>query len=142
MSALEGKAGFMTGGGCGIGLAAAKRFAAEGAFVFLTGRGRPELNKAVKKIARNAIEVMSDVFDLSDLDRVYKEVADKQGHIDVLFANAEVVETPALTPEHFVSFLPNGPPTRSGRSVNSLARCGIEAECKTPEGWTVDHRRY
>jgi len=104
MTALEGKTAVITGGSSGIGLAAAKRFAAEGAFVFISGRRRPELDKAAKEIGKNVIAAMSGVSKLSDLDRLYKEVAEKTSNVDILFANAgivETVETPAVTPEHF-----------------------------------------
>ena len=104
MAALEGKVAVITGGSSGIGLAAAKRFVAEGAFVFITGRQQAELDKAVKEIGRNVVAVRSDVSNLGDLDQLYKEVAAKKGKIDILFANAgivEAVETSAVTPEHF-----------------------------------------
>jgi NAD(P)-dependent dehydrogenase (short-subunit alcohol dehydrogenase family) len=104
MPVLQGKIAVITGGSSGIGLAAAKRFVAEGAFVFITGRRQVELDKAVKEIGKNVIPVRSDVSNLEDLDRLYKEVAEKKGKIDILFANAgivETVETPAATPEHF-----------------------------------------
>jgi len=102
--ALEGKVAVITGGNSGIGLASAKRFVAEGAFVFITGRRQAELDKAVNEIGKNVVAVRSDVSKLEDLDRLYKEVAAKKGKIDILFANAgivETVETPAATPEHF-----------------------------------------
>jgi NAD(P)-dependent dehydrogenase (short-subunit alcohol dehydrogenase family) len=101
--ALEGKVAVITGGNSGIGLASAKRFVAEGAFVFITGRRQAELDKAVKKIGKNVVAVRSDVSKLEDLDRLYEEVAAQKGKIDILFANAgivETVETPAVTPEH------------------------------------------
>jgi NAD(P)-dependent dehydrogenase (short-subunit alcohol dehydrogenase family) len=104
MTALEGKTAVITGGSSGIGLAAAKRFPAEGAFVFITGRRRPELDKAAKEIGKNVIAAMSGVSKLSDLDWLYKEVAEKTGKVDILLANAgivETVETPAVTPELF-----------------------------------------
>jgi len=94
----------ITGGNSGIGLASTKRFVAEGAFVFITGRRQAELDKAVNEIGMNVVAVRSDVSKLEDLDRLYKEVAAKKGKIDILFANAgivETVETPAATPEHF-----------------------------------------
>ena len=72
MSALEGKTAVITGGSSGIGLVAAKRFVAGGAFVFISGRPRPELDKAAKEIGKNVIAVMSDVPKLSDLNRLYK----------------------------------------------------------------------
>lgn len=104
MAALQGKVAVITGGSSGIGLAAAKRFVAEGAFVFITGRQQAELDEAVKEIGRNVVAVRSDVSNVGDLDRLYKEVAAKKGKIDILFANAgivETVETSAVTPEHF-----------------------------------------
>lgn len=104
MPALQGKIAVITGGSSGIGLAAAKRFVAEGAFVFITGRQQFKLDKAVKEIGKNVVAVRGDVSKLDDLDRLYKEVGEKKGKIDILFANAgivEAVETPAATPEHF-----------------------------------------
>lgn len=104
MAALQGKVAVITGGSSGIGLAAAKRFVAEGAFVFITGRQQAELDEAVKEIGRNVVAVRSDVSNLGNLDQLYKEVAAKKGKIDILFANAgivETVETSAVTPEHF-----------------------------------------
>jgi NAD(P)-dependent dehydrogenase (short-subunit alcohol dehydrogenase family) len=81
MTGLEGKTPVITRGSSGMGLAAAKRFVAEGAFVFISGRRRPELDKSAKEIGTNVIAVMSDVSRLSDLDRLYKEVAEKTGNI-------------------------------------------------------------
>jgi NAD(P)-dependent dehydrogenase (short-subunit alcohol dehydrogenase family) len=79
--ALQGKIGVIAGGSSGIGLAVAKRFVNEGAFVFITGRRQAELDKAAKEIAKNVIAVMTDVSRLSDLDLLYKEVAEKTGNI-------------------------------------------------------------
>ena len=104
MGVLQGKIAVITGGNSGIGLAAAKRFASEGAFVFITGRRQDELDKAVTEIGKNVVAVRSDVSKLEDIDRLYKEVAQKKGKIDILFANAgivETVDTSAATPEHF-----------------------------------------
>jgi NAD(P)-dependent dehydrogenase (short-subunit alcohol dehydrogenase family) len=104
MQALQGKVAVITGGSSGIGLATAKRFVAEGAFVFITGRRQAELDKAAKEIGKNVVAVKCDVSKLEDLDRLYEEVAVRKGKIDILFANAgtvETVETPAVTPEHF-----------------------------------------
>ena len=70
--ALEGKVAVITGGNSGIGLASAKRFVAEGAFVFITGRRQAELDKAVNEIGKNVVAVRSDVSKLEDLDRLYK----------------------------------------------------------------------
>ncbi len=104
MQALQGKVAVITGGSSGIGLATAKRFVAEGAFVFITGRRQAELDKAAKEIGKNVVAVNCDVRKLDALDHLYEEVAGRKGKIDILFANAgtvETVETPAVTPEHF-----------------------------------------
>ena len=55
---LEGKVAVITGGSAGIGLATAKRFAEEGAYVFITGRRQAELDAAVKQIGPNAIDCL------------------------------------------------------------------------------------
>ena len=104
MAALQGKIAVITGGSSGIGLATARRFVKEGAYVFITGRRKAELDKAVAEIGSNATAVQGDVSNLDDLDRLYKEVATKKGRIDVLFANAGVAEpkpTAAVSPEHY-----------------------------------------
>jgi NAD(P)-dependent dehydrogenase (short-subunit alcohol dehydrogenase family) len=104
MPALQGKIAVITGGSSGIGLATAKRFVKEGAYVFITGRRKAELDKAVAEIGGNVTAVQGDVSNLDDLDRLYKEVATKKSRLDVLFANAGVVEpksTEAASPEHY-----------------------------------------
>jgi NAD(P)-dependent dehydrogenase (short-subunit alcohol dehydrogenase family) len=104
MPYLTGKVAVITGGNSGIGLATAKRFVAEGAFVFITGRRRAELDKAVAEIGSNVVAIQGDVSKLEDIDRLYKEVAAQKGKIDILFANAGIVEpvtTPEVTPEHY-----------------------------------------
>ncbi len=104
MALLTGKVAVITGGNSGIGLATAKRFVAEGAYVFITGRRKAELDKAVAEIGQNVTAVQGDVAILEDIDRLYKEVAAKKEKIDILFANAGIVETVSTanaTPEHF-----------------------------------------
>jgi NAD(P)-dependent dehydrogenase (short-subunit alcohol dehydrogenase family) len=104
MPALQGKIAVITGGSSGIGLATAKRFVQEGAYVFITGRRQAELDKAVADIGSNVTGVRGDVSNLDDLDRLYKEVAAKKGKLDILFANAGIVEpvpTAAVTAEHY-----------------------------------------
>jgi NAD(P)-dependent dehydrogenase (short-subunit alcohol dehydrogenase family) len=103
MGKLEGKVAVITGGSAGIGLAVAKLFAAEGAYVFITGRRQKELDDAVKEIGDNVTGVQGDVADLADLDRLYETVA-ANGRIDILFANAGIGEFARLedvTEEHF-----------------------------------------
>src|SRR5262249_61208888 len=86
------------------GLAAGRRFVAEGAHVFITGRRSAQLEEAVTQIGRNVTGVQGDVSHLADLDRLFATVKQQQGRLCVLFANAGV---PALTPlgsitaEHF-----------------------------------------
>ncbi|WP_211442921.1 SDR family oxidoreductase [Collimonas humicola] len=85
---LEGKIAVVTGGTSGIGLATAKRFAMEGAQVFITGRRKTELDKAVAAIGPKATGIQADSGNLNDLNRLYESVKGQAGHIDVLFVNA------------------------------------------------------
>src|SRR5271167_690057 len=100
---LQGKVAVITGGTTGIGLAAAKLFVKEGAYVFITGRRQKELDEAVQAIGDNVTGVRGDIAKLGDLDRLYEKVATK-GKIDIVFANAGVAEFSPLgkiTEEHF-----------------------------------------
>jgi len=90
---LKGKVAIVTGGSSGIGLATAKRFVAEGAYVLITGRRQAELEAAVKEIGPNVTGVQGDVANLGDLDRLYAMVKAKKGRIDILFANAGIAES-------------------------------------------------
>jgi NAD(P)-dependent dehydrogenase (short-subunit alcohol dehydrogenase family) len=101
---LDGKIAVITGGNSGIGLATAKRFVAEGAYVFITGRRQAELDAAVKEIGENVTAVQGDVAKLADLDRLYDMVRRTTGRVDIVFANAGVAEIAPLgeiTEEHF-----------------------------------------
>lgn len=102
---LEGKIAVITGGSSGIGLATAKEFVNEGAYVFLTGRRETELEKAAKEIGRNVTPVQGDVAKLEDLDRLYDVVEREKGRVDIIFANAAIgglaPEGAAASPEHF-----------------------------------------
>ena len=93
---LEGKVAVITGGNSGIGLATARRFVAEGAHVFITGRRQAELDEAVRQIGRNVTGVQGDVSNLADLDRLFGTVKQQQGRLDVLFANAGVLAVAPL----------------------------------------------
>ena len=100
---LQGKVAVITGGTTGIGLAAAKLFVREGAYVFITGRRQNELDEAVKAIGSNVTGVQGDVTKLADLDRLYETIKAK-GRIDIVFANAGLAEFSPLvniTEEHF-----------------------------------------
>ena len=77
MPALQGKVAIITGGSSGIGLAIAKRFVSEGAYVFITSRRQSELDKAVAEIGKNVTAVQGDVSKLEDLDRLYSVVSSK-----------------------------------------------------------------
>src|SRR5688572_8349719 len=101
---LEGKIAVITGGNSGIGLATAKRFVSEGAYVFISGRRQKELDLALSQIGKNVIGIQGDVSDLTDLDRLYITVKDQKGHLDILFANAGIAQFAPLgeiSEEHF-----------------------------------------
>ena len=85
---LEGKVALVTGGNSGIGLATAKRFVAEGAYVFITGRRRAELDEAEREIGGNVTGVQGDVAKLADLDRLFAQVKLEKRKLDIVFANA------------------------------------------------------
>jgi NAD(P)-dependent dehydrogenase (short-subunit alcohol dehydrogenase family) len=88
MHRLDGKLALITGGTSGIGLATAKQFVNEGAYVVITGRREPELAAAVKEIGRNISGVQGDVSNLADLDRLFGQIRKEKRKLDVVFANA------------------------------------------------------
>ncbi len=92
MGKLEGKMALVTGGSSGIGLATAKQFVNEGAYVFITGRHQPELDAAVKDIGKNITAVSGDVSNLADLDRLFAQIKSTKGRLDILFANAGIAK--------------------------------------------------
>src|ERR1700682_5928308 len=92
MNKLAGKVALVTGGNGGIGLATAKRFVAEGAFVFITGRREGELAAAVKEIGRDVTAVQGDVSNLDDLDRLFGQIKREKGKLDIVFANAGIAK--------------------------------------------------
>jgi NAD(P)-dependent dehydrogenase (short-subunit alcohol dehydrogenase family) len=87
---LEGKVALITGGNSGIGLATAKQFVNEGAYVFITGRRETELAAAKKQIGKNVSAIQGDVSNLADLDRLFAQIRKEKGKIDIVFANAGV----------------------------------------------------
>lgn len=104
MDRLKDKIALITGGSSGIGLATARKFAAEGALVFITGRRSVALEEAIAAIGPRALGVSGDVSDLEDLDRLYAQVTEVSGGLDILFANAGVVECATIdcvTASHF-----------------------------------------
>ncbi len=96
MAKLDGKVAVVTGGNSGIGLASARRLVAEGAYVFITGRKKEELDAAVAAIGRNVTAVQGDVSKLADLDPLFATIKDLKGHIDILFVNAGIAEAAPL----------------------------------------------
>ncbi|MCW2915806.1 MAG: oxidoreductase, partial [Actinomycetia bacterium] len=90
MGQLDNKVALVTGGSTGIGLAIARRFAAEGATVYLTGRRKAELDAAVEAIGEQAVGVQSDVSKLDDLDRLFAMIEARSGRLDVVVANAGI----------------------------------------------------
>jgi NAD(P)-dependent dehydrogenase (short-subunit alcohol dehydrogenase family) len=101
---LEGKVALITGGSAGIGLATAKQFVEEGAYVYIVGRRKPELEAAVASIGSNVTAIQGDVTNLADLDRIYTQISKEKGRVDIVFANAgggPLVPLGSITEEHF-----------------------------------------
>jgi NAD(P)-dependent dehydrogenase (short-subunit alcohol dehydrogenase family) len=106
MGKLEGKIALITGGNSGIGLATAKRFVNEGAYVFVTGRRDQELAAAVKEIGKNVTGVQGDVSNLADLDRLFVQIKRDKGKLDIVFANSGIAKYApfgTITEEHYDS---------------------------------------
>ncbi len=106
MGKLDGKVALITGGNSGIGLATAKRFVQEGAFVFVTGRTQLKLDEAVKQVGSNVTGVRGDVAKLGDLDRLFEQIQRDKGKLDIIFANAGIASYALLgtiDEEHFDS---------------------------------------
>ncbi|MFI5780840.1 SDR family NAD(P)-dependent oxidoreductase [Nocardia sp. NPDC051570] len=109
MAFLEGKTAVVTGGSTGTGLATAKRFVEEGAYVFINGRSQAELDAAVEEIGENVTGVQGDGSKLGHRDRLYAAVADTGRRLDVVFANAAVIDVARVgevTQEHLQRALP------------------------------------
>jgi NAD(P)-dependent dehydrogenase (short-subunit alcohol dehydrogenase family) len=101
---LEGKIALITGGSAGIGLATAKQFVEEGAYVYITGRRQHELDAAVLSIGSNVTAIQGDVTKCADLDRIYAQIGKEKGRVDIVFANAgggPLVALGSITEEHY-----------------------------------------
>jgi NAD(P)-dependent dehydrogenase (short-subunit alcohol dehydrogenase family) len=96
MGKLDGKIALVTGGNSGIGLATAKQFVNEGAYVFITGRRQMELDAAVKEIGSNVTGVRGNVSNLGDLDRLFEQIKREKGKLDIVFANAGIAKYAAF----------------------------------------------
>ncbi len=106
MGKLNGKVALITGGNSGIGLATAKRFVQEGAYVFVTGRTQSKLDAAVKEVGSNVTGVQGDVANMGDLDRLFEQIKREKGKLDIVFANAGIAKYAAfgtIDEEHFDS---------------------------------------
>jgi NAD(P)-dependent dehydrogenase (short-subunit alcohol dehydrogenase family) len=104
MSKLQRKVAVVTGGNSGIGFAIAKRFVEEGAFVYITGRRQPELDRAVALIGGSVVAVGGDVQNLADLDQLYAKVGAEQGKIDIVVANSGIIDPQPLVETTEASF--------------------------------------
>ncbi|MEO8352198.1 MAG: SDR family oxidoreductase [Chthoniobacteraceae bacterium] len=101
---FTGKIALITGGSSGLGLATAKHFVADGAYVFITGRRQPELDAAVQQLGSSVTGIRSDISNLADLDRLFATIKEQKGRLDILFANAgggAFVPLEQVTEEHF-----------------------------------------
>lgn len=101
---LSDKIALVTGGSTGIGLASAQELAAQGAKVYITGRRQQELDSAIALIGTSAKGIRADVSRLDDLDKVYAQIEEESGRLDILFANAgggDMLPLGAITEEHF-----------------------------------------
>jgi NAD(P)-dependent dehydrogenase (short-subunit alcohol dehydrogenase family) len=110
MGKLDNKVALITGGTSGIGLATAKRFAAEGAQVYITGRRQKELDAAVKEVGKGAVGVQGDVSKLADLDRLFDTIKQQKGRLDVVFTNAgggAFAPMGSVTEEHYDQIFDN-----------------------------------
>ena len=129
MGKLEGKIALVTGG---IGLASAKQFVNEGAYVFITGRRDRELAAAVKEIGRNVAGVQGDVANLADLDRLFAQIKREKGRLDIVFANAGTAQFAPLgkiTEEHYDAIF--------DVNVKSLLFTVQKALALTPDGGSI-----
>lgn len=129
---LDGKVALITGGGTGIGLATAREFAREGAEVYITGRRKPELDAAAASIGPAVTAIQADVTKPEDLDRIYGQIGQEKGHVDIVFANAGVADQipfGSITEEHFDKVF--------GTNVKGLVFTAQKALPLMPDGGTI-----
>jgi NAD(P)-dependent dehydrogenase (short-subunit alcohol dehydrogenase family) len=129
---LDGKVALITGGGTGIGLATAREFAREGAQVYITGRRKAELDAAAASIGPGVTAIQGDVTKPSDLDRVYGQIGQEQGRVDIVFANAATLERVpfgSITEEHVDRVF--------GTNVKGLLFTAQKALPLMPDGGTI-----
>ena len=123
MKRLDGKVAVVTGGNSGIGLATAKRLQEEGARVAISGRSKKTLDEAVKTIGNGVVAVQADVAKLREVDKLYAEVSQKLGKIDVLFVNAGVAKFAPL-PKRLKTFTTSSLTSTSRERISpSRKRC-------------------
>ncbi|GDY39724.1 hypothetical protein SANT12839_006060 [Streptomyces antimycoticus] len=120
MGQLDNKTALVTGASTGIGLAIAHRFAAEGATVYLTGRRKAELDAAVAHVGSRGIGIQGDVSQLDDLDRLFAEIKERSGRLDIVVANAGLGNTAlsARSPRRST----NSPPPSTSRARSSPSK--------------------
>jgi NAD(P)-dependent dehydrogenase (short-subunit alcohol dehydrogenase family) len=105
MGVGQDRTALVTGGTSGIGLAAARRLADEGAHVFITGRSRQRLDEAVVRIGPNATGVVSDVSNFTEIDAVAEAIQARGRGLDVVFTNAgggSFAPIAEVTVEHYL----------------------------------------
>ena len=133
MGKLEGKIALVTGGNSGIGLATAKQFVSEGAYVFITARRNAQLAAAVKEIGRNVTGVQGDVSNLGDLDHLFAQIKREKGKLDIVFANAGVAKYAPfgkVTEEFYVRHQCKGSPFHGAEGAAAAAGSRLDhPEC-------------
>ena len=103
MGKLDGRVALITGGNSGIGLATAKRFVQEGAYVFIIGCPQAKLDEAVKQVGSNVTGIQGDLAKLGDLDRLFEQIKKEKGKLDIVFAKAGIAKFAGARPRRAIS---------------------------------------